>query len=151
MIRVIVAGALAVFLAAHGARAENTMDDAEGAKKELAGLQGTWQCKAGESNGKDDGRDAPKLWVVVFDKNKMIYKENGKVVAEGDLEIDATKSPKHITARFTTLNQTDVMIFFRVGDVLVLCGHRDGKTRPTQFATGTEGGGAFLTAWQRVK
>lgn len=44
-----------------------------------------------------------------------------------------------------TLKQTDVVIFLRVGDVIVLWGHRDGKTRPTKFATGTEVG-AFLTA-----
>ncbi len=151
MIRVVVAVALAVLVALPCARAGDKKNDPEAAKKELAGLQGTWQCKAGESNGKDDGPDAPKLWVVTFDKGKMIYKENGKVVAEGDLEIDATTSPKQITARFHALNQTDVMIFFRIGDVLVLCGHRDGKTRPTRFATGVKGGGAFLTAWERVK
>jgi uncharacterized protein (TIGR03067 family) len=120
-------------------------------KQELAALQGTWQCRAGESNGKDDGREAPKLWVIVIDKDTFLYKENGKLVAVEKLKIDVSQSPKQMTVNFTYLKQTDVMIFLRVGDVLLLCGNRDGKTRPTKFESGTKAGGAFLTAWERVK
>ena len=75
----------------------------------------------------------------------------GETFAEGDLAVAPEKSPKHLTFRFPAKEQTDVMIYLRIGDTLMLCGHRDSKTRPGQFETGTKQGGEFLTVWERVK
>jgi len=130
---------------------QDKANGSDAAKKEVAGLQGTWQCRGSESNGKDDGADGARAWTLAFGKEKAVYKRNGEAFAEGDLVVDPEKAPKHLTLSFPAKGQTDVMIFLRVGDVLILCGHRDGKTRPAQFETGTEQGGAFLSVWERVK
>jgi uncharacterized protein (TIGR03067 family) len=129
------------------ASAQEKLDKAEAAKKELAALQGTWKMVAYE----EDGKEVPaedRLYII--DKDKMTFKQNGEVAAEGTLELDATRTPKHLDYRITS-GQTDLIIYTRVGDYLIQCGRRDGKTRPSEFATGTANGGAYLIVLQRQK
>lgn len=131
--------------------AQEKVDKTEAAKKELAELQGDWKLMTHEEDGKlvDYGGDTQ---VYTIDKDKMVVKRKGEVLAEGPIEIDATRSPKHMDYRLNS-GQVDLIVFIRVGDYLIQCGHRDGKTRPSEFATNTStsNGGAYLIVLQRQK
>jgi uncharacterized protein (TIGR03067 family) len=132
------------------ASAQEKIDKAEAVKKELAALQGTWKLVTHEEGGKDvpyaEG-EAPRY---IFDKDKLTFKVKDEVIAEGPIDLDPTRSPKHMELRLTS-GQTDLTIYIRVGDYLIQCGHRDGKTRPSEFATGTPNGGAYLVILKREK
>jgi uncharacterized protein (TIGR03067 family) len=84
-----------------------------------------------------------------IDKDKMTVKRKGEVIAEGPIELDPTNSPKQLDDKLMS-GQTDLTIYIRVGDYLIQCGHRGGKTRPTEFATGTTKGGAYLSIGEGV-
>ncbi len=80
----------------------------------------------------------------------MTVKRKDEVIAEGPITLDTKTSPKQLDFRLTS-GQTDLTIYIRVGDYLIQCGHRDGKTRPSEFATGTSKGGAYLIVLKREK
>lgn len=129
--------------------AEEKDDKAEAAKKELEALQGTWKLMTHEEEGKivaygDD------VHLYTIEKDKMTVKRKGEVIAEGSIDLDPKKSPRHLDVRLTS-GQTDLTIYIRVGDYLIQCGSRDGKTRPSDFATGTAKGGAYLLVLKREK
>jgi uncharacterized protein (TIGR03067 family) len=130
-------------------RAQEKVDKAEAAKKELAELQGDWKLMTHEEDGKivDYGGDTQ---IYTIAKDQMIVKRKGDVIAEGPIELDATRSLKQMDYRLNS-GQVDLIIFIRVGDYLIQCGHRDGKTRPSEFATNTSNGGAYLIVLQRQK
>ncbi len=129
--------------------AEEKVDKAEAAKKELDELQGDWKLMTHQEDGKLVDYDGDKQ-IYTIEKDKMIVKRNGDVFGEGPIEIDATRSPKQMDYRLNS-GQVDLIIFIRVGDYLIQCGHRDGKTRPSEFATNTSNGGAYLIVLQRQK
>jgi uncharacterized protein (TIGR03067 family) len=131
------------------ASAQEKIDKAKAAKKELAALQGTWSVMAAEEKGKE----VPgKGNLYVIDKDQMTFKsEKGGVIAKGTLELDPTRSPKHMDYRLTSRKQTDLIIYIRVGGYLIVCGRRDGKTRASEFATGMANGGEYLQVLKRVK
>jgi uncharacterized protein (TIGR03067 family) len=130
------------------ASAQDKTDKAEAVKKELAALQGTWKLVAIEEGGKDS--PIKEETYSIIDKDVVRVKYKGKVTSEGTISLDPTKSPKHMDVRFD-FGQTDVTIYLRVGDYLIQCGHRDGKTRPVEFASGTVKGGAYLVVLKREK
>jgi uncharacterized protein (TIGR03067 family) len=103
-----------------------------------------------EESGKDvpDGED---VHLDTVEKDKLTVERNGGVYAEGQIELDPTKSPKQLDFRRTDGRQTELTIYIRVGDLLIQCGHRDGKPRPTELATATAKGGAYLIVLQRQK
>jgi uncharacterized protein (TIGR03067 family) len=123
----------------------------EAVKKELAALQGTWRLKAGEDGGKEQAPEELKRYSLVFDGSKVTFKQDSETVAEGKADVDPMKSPKHMTIKWNIREQPDVIIFIRVGNFLTMCGRRNGGTRPTEFASGTEKGGEFLNVWEREK
>src|SRR5437016_5937613 len=110
---------------AHPVAAQEKIDKAEAVKQELAALQGTWKLVAHEENGKDVPTDDGGIRLYIIDKDKMTFKKKDDVLAEGTLELDPTRSPKHMDYRLTS-GQTDLIIFLRVGDYLIKCGRRDG-------------------------
>jgi uncharacterized protein (TIGR03067 family) len=101
-----------------------------------------------------DGKDVPyadaEVRFYVIDKDKMTFKKKDEVIAEGPIELDPTRSPKHMDYRLTS-GQTDLIVYIRTGDYLIKCGRRDGKTRPSEFATGTANGGEYLIVLKREK
>jgi uncharacterized protein (TIGR03067 family) len=131
------------------ALAQEKIDKAEAANKELVALQGTWKLMTHEEDGKDVpyGEDV-QLYIV--EKDKITVKRKGDVIAERPIELDATRSPKHLDFQRTG-GQTELTIYIRVGDYFIQCGRRDGKTRPSEFATGTANGGEYLIVLKREK
>jgi uncharacterized protein (TIGR03067 family) len=127
-----------------GARAQEKDQE-----KELAALQGTWRLESYEENGKVVAIQDTVLYVI--DKDKWTTKSNGEVKSEGTIIGPyPARSPKHLDVQQAT-GQTELTIYIRVGDHLIQCGHRDGKTRPSEFATGTPNGGAYLIVLKRQK
>lgn len=121
-------------------------------EKELAALQGTWVLLRHEESGKvvvDDNTPDNKRERLIINGNKVVCK-NGETIVEGKVVLDATKNPKHLDLQYTP-KHSDVTIYVRAGNYLILCGNRDGKTRPTEFVSGAEKGGEALTVWKREK
>ena len=129
------------------ASAPERKDKAAVAQKELAALEGTWRVVTHEENGREYSY-GDNFQLYVIEKDTFTVRKREGVLAEGTIELDATRSPKQLDFRLTT-GQTDVIIDIRVGDYWIQCGNRDGKTRPTQFATGTPDGGAYLLVLKR--
>jgi uncharacterized protein (TIGR03067 family) len=121
-------------------RAEERADE-----RELEALQGCWvaiHCVEGGKLVEDDTKRR-----LIIDGHRCIYEENGNELAKGKVLLRATKDPKHLDFEWSS-GQTDVTIYVRAGDYIIQCGNRDGKTRPVEFRSGVEGGGAFLTIWK---
>jgi uncharacterized protein (TIGR03067 family) len=118
-------------------------------EKELAALQGTWILLRHEEGGKvvvDDNTPDDKRERLIFKGDKATGINRG-TIAEGKVVLDATKTPKHLDLQFTW--GTDVIIYVRAGNYLIQCGNREGKARPTEFVSGAEKGGEFLTVWKK--
>jgi uncharacterized protein (TIGR03067 family) len=121
-------------------------------EKELAALQGTWVLLRHEECGKvvvDDNTPEDKRERLIIKGDKVVCK-NGETIVEGKLVLDATKTPKQLDLRFTP-GHSDVTIYVRAGNYLILCGNRGGNTRPTEFVSGAEKGGEVLTVWKLEK
>jgi uncharacterized protein (TIGR03067 family) len=123
-------------------------DKSEAAKKELAALQGMWKLRTHEEQGKLLPHDDTQFVTIADDK--ITWEQHGEVVMQGTIELEAGRSPKHLNYQFTS-GRSDQVIYIRVGDYLIQCGRRDGKTRPSEFATATANGGEYLIVLKRVK
>jgi uncharacterized protein (TIGR03067 family) len=130
------------------APAPETNDKAKAVKKELAALKGTWKLITHVEGGRVVEYDNPQLYT--FADDKLTVKRGDQVIAEGPIDLDPTKVPKHLDFRLTS-GQTDLTIYIREGDHLIQCGCRDGKTRPSEFAAGTANGGEYLIVLKREK
>jgi uncharacterized protein (TIGR03067 family) len=124
------------------------IDTAEVAKKELAALKGTWKLITHVEGGRVVDYNTPQLYTFAADKLTVTLGD--QVIAEGPVDLDTTKAPKHLRFRLTS-GQTDLTIYIREGDHLIQCGCRDGKTRPSEFAAGTANGGEYLIVLRREK
>jgi uncharacterized protein (TIGR03067 family) len=123
-------------------------DKAEAVKKELAALKGTWKLITHVEGGRVVEYDDPQLYT--FADDTLTVKRGDQVIAEGPIDLDPTKVPKHLDFRRTS-GQTELTIYIREGDHLIQCGCRDGKTRPSEFAAGTASGGEYLIVLKREK
>jgi uncharacterized protein (TIGR03067 family) len=115
--------------------------------REIAALQGTWRMLRWEENGKMVPlEDLGLHWHVKG--GKMVAEEKGKVIGEGKLEyLEATRTPALMDIHWFG-RKTDTQIYVRAGDLLIMCGNRDGGPRPTCFKTGCPAGGTFLVVFQ---
>jgi uncharacterized protein (TIGR03067 family) len=128
-----VAPALPEALAQDGARAE---------REELAALKGTWKCMRLEEGGKLVDRKG----TYTVDGHELTTDWDGSR-GEARFHINASSEPKHLDIVFAQ-DRKDLTIYVRAGAYLIQCGNRDGKPRPTRFATGVEGGGEYLIVWK---
>src|SRR5262245_29308328 len=145
--------ALAVFLtpcfwqaSPSSARGQEKSDKAELTKNELRDLQGTWKVIVFEQNGKELALQKRKY---IFENNKMMY-VNGEVKVEWTFSVDPTKNPKQMDLERTS-GPGDVTIYVLAGKYMIICGSRDGKTRPSEFACDSDKGGGYLLVLQRQK
>ncbi|HMF16726.1 MAG TPA: TIGR03067 domain-containing protein [Gemmataceae bacterium] len=97
------------------------------AKKDTAGLQGTWKADLGE-----------KKLVVTFKGNKF-HVQIGDENYKGSFKIDPTKKPKHIDMTVKEgdkfVKMTSVGIYELKGDTLKWAANEPGKdVRPDEFA-----------------
>jgi uncharacterized protein (TIGR03067 family) len=126
----------------HTVRYERSHEKAQ--DDELMALQGTWVPLWYEEGGKKGNAISTRH---ILKEDRLTVQVNVKTVAEGKVVLDATKNPKRLEYQLAS-GQTHVIIFVRVGDYVIYCGNRDGKTWPTEFATGTPKGGEYLIAWK---
>jgi uncharacterized protein (TIGR03067 family) len=133
-----------VFLAG----ADAGKDDA--AKKEIDKFQGTWVVVSAEREGQplDDIKDDK----VTFSGDKMTIKTKMRD-QEGTFKLDPTKKPKAIDIKpseGSEKGQTIQGIYSLEGDRLKFCFARDGKERPSEFAT-KAGSGLMMVELKRAK
>lgn len=121
-------------------------DKQEMAKKELKKLEGTWTFIYYDDNGQEGALNKQQY---VISNETITYSRRGYSV-EGTLEIDPSTTPRHFDCKFKS-GQTDLAIYTLAGDYLIICGHRDGETRPSEFVAGTEKGGAYVLVLRREK
>jgi uncharacterized protein (TIGR03067 family) len=121
------------------------LDQAKTQQKELTALQGAWVPLQYEAGGKKVQGEFNFRQIIKG--NKVTFQVNGETKAEGKVVVDPTKNPKHLDFQFTS-GQTDFIIYVRAGDYIIYCGNRDGKTRPSEFASGTANGGEYLQVWK---
>jgi uncharacterized protein (TIGR03067 family) len=115
---------------------------------ELAAIQGTWFPRQYEEAGKRVR--GPFDFKQFIKGDKVTFQVNGETKADGTVVLDPTKNPKQMDFQFSS-GQTDLIIYVRVGDYITYCGNRDGKTRPTEFVSGTAKGGEYLMVWKIAK
>ena len=128
--------------------AQEKSDTAEAAKTERAALTGTWKLITHVEGGRVVDYNTPQRFTFADDKVTVTLGD--QVIAEGPVDLDTTKAPRHLDFRLTS-GQTDLTIYIREGDHLIQCGCRDGKTRPAEFAAGTATGGEYLIVLRREK
>ncbi len=83
----------------------------------------------------------------ILQGDKITFQVNGETKAEGTLRVDPTTLLKHMDVQFSS-GQKELVIYIFVGDAILCCGNRDGKTRPTRFECGTKDGGEYLVTWK---
>jgi uncharacterized protein (TIGR03067 family) len=92
------------------ASAPYKIDKAGAAKKELAALKGTWKLITHVEGGRVVEYDNPQLYT--FADDKVTVKLGDQVIAEGPMDLDPTKAPKHLDFRLTS-GQTDLTIVLK--------------------------------------
>jgi uncharacterized protein (TIGR03067 family) len=116
----------------------------------LAAFQGTWNLVAHEIDGKPlEGVEDIKGQLII-NQEKMTYYQDGKIRHEGKVALDVTKNPKQLVFAYTS-GRSDVAIYVSAGNYMITCRNTDGKTFPSEFASGTEKGGTYLDVWKREK
>src|SRR5262249_15159339 len=65
-----------------------------------------------------------KTGQLIFDQDKVTYKQNGITHLEGKVDLDPTTSVKQLDQYFTS-GRTDLTIYVRAGDYLIQCGNVD--------------------------
>jgi uncharacterized protein (TIGR03067 family) len=130
------------------AAARDGGDERELEEKELAALQGTWECRRWEQEGKlmptKDTRSANTR--VVIDGRKAVFQAEGYETREGTINVDVTKTPRHLN--FSTGGLTIRCLYVRAGDHVIMCMGFGDRERPTEFVTGSAKGGASLYVWE---
>jgi len=138
--------ALAVF-AVLTARAQ----DNEAAKKDLAGLQGSWTMIAGER----DGRPFPTEFLSnserVVKGDETTVSVNGQLFMKAKFSLEPSRNPKAIDYAINggpSAGLTMYGIYELDGDKLKFCLSTPGKERPAALATRPDDG-QTMTVWKR--
>ena len=122
------------------------------AKEELKQLAGTWQVVPLDgSEGDKDAQTAAKKLKTKIDGDKYTVMSEGKVVEEGTLKVDPSKTPKTMDMTVTKgdgKGRVVECIYKLDKDSLRLSTALPGKARPVSFETSRDSG---LTKAQREK
>lgn len=112
--------------------------------KEFAALQGTWTPLYYEEGGVR-GRPAATRHIIRGDK--VTVQVNGETITEGKVILDTSRNPPQLDLKLTS-GQSHALIYTRAGDYITCCGTRDGKPRPSAFATSAATDGVYLMVWK---
>jgi uncharacterized protein (TIGR03067 family) len=117
-------------------------------------LAGAWQATAGEKSGKP----APELkgHELVFSGDRFtIRSKAGKLLFEGTVRVDTSKSPPSIDFVHTkgdAQGKTWLGIYELAGDALKICDNAGDVTKPRPTALATQvGSGLDLLTFRRLK
>ncbi len=106
-------------------------------KDDLGKLQGQWTLKSYLFNGAPPSPQRKPAERLQIDSDKSFHEtQEGKVVTRGTFTIDASQSPKHITAAFQEGGPTGGPvkgIYELKGDTLRVCVGTPELDRPTKF------------------
>jgi uncharacterized protein (TIGR03067 family) len=108
---------------------------AQGSDEEI--VRGVWVVIHSEDSGKEVS--PAKDLALVLDKNKVIARLRGEIIAEGIYSLDSSKTPKWID--ITIQDRNYLGIYQLEGDILRIChGDPDQPIRSTRFVSepGTE-------------
>jgi uncharacterized protein (TIGR03067 family) len=108
--------------------------------EEFKALHGTWKIIRFEEGGKQQERANA---VYIFSERRCIVKVDGNTIADAEVRLDTAAHPKHLDFHVDQ-NRWDVTIYARCGDFLFICGSRDVKNHPKEFASGTKEGGHYM-------
>jgi uncharacterized protein (TIGR03067 family) len=151
MMRLVVSAAALLFGAAVLADDKKAGRLPEGAKKELARLQGEWLAKEFGRYGRKLDVRGEKLVLVIKDA-KWIFtdREKGEFIA-----IDPKADPKSFDLQSVEAGrkgEVDEAIYKLDGDTLTVCLYQGkDKRRPAKFETGPEQPDTILMVFERVK
>jgi len=120
-------------------------------KKDLDGLQGTWNLVSAMQDGKALPEDKVKQTTIVFKDDTFLFPELAEYATSksGTIKIDATKKPKEMDA-ISTEKEVMLGIYKLNGDKYKVCFAPAGKPRPTKLGS-TAGSGNILQVWERQK
>lgn len=125
----------------------------DGAKKEMAQLEGEWSMVSGEASGASMPEAMVKTGKRIAKDGKTTITFGGRVYFKANFSIDPTKKPKTIDYTMTegpTKGKTHLGIYELDGDTVKFCFAAPGKDRPTEF-TAKEGSQQTLSVWKRTK
>jgi len=125
----------------------------DGAKKEMAKLDGEWSMISGQASGQSLPAEAVKTGKRICKDGETTITISGKVYFKAKVIIDQTKKPKAIDYEMTegpTKGKSHLGIYELDGDTVKFCFAAPGKDRPTEF-TAKEGSGNTLSVWKRDK
>jgi uncharacterized protein (TIGR03067 family) len=137
-----------IFVAPGGVRADEKAD----VEKELKKFEGSWTFASVETGGKELPAAMFEGITVTFKGDKYTVHKGDEVIQTCTLKPDPSKSPKAFDSTVTegpTKGMVILAIYEIDGDTLKVCFDPEGKTRPTEFKTGT--GSQTLVVHKRVK
>ena len=127
------------------ATAQDKPKQADAVNNDLDLLQATWKFSFYEEKGE---QQKPGTREFVISDKKLTYRSGGQDRIETTIEIDASKSPKHLTQTFPN-GDVYSSIYVLADDYVILRGNRNKEKRPTEFSCATEKGGEFLIFLKR--
>lgn len=118
-------------------------------KKDLDGMQGTWNLVSAMQDGKALPGDEVKQTTIVVSGDTFRFPglANDATSRAGTFKLDATKKPKQMD---TTSAEKEVMLGIYALDEnsYKVCFAPVGKPRPSEFGS-TPGSGQILQVWER--
>jgi uncharacterized protein (TIGR03067 family) len=141
-------GTLALLLATSSGRAG---DD----KADLEKFQGTWKVVLFERNGNTIPAERVAGRILIVRGEKFTDKQGDRVLGEGTMKLDSSKSPKVIDAKFTAgpediLGQNVPAIYRFDGEKLEVVSAPPDKPRPSKFASEADTGQMHII-YERMK
>jgi uncharacterized protein (TIGR03067 family) len=127
----------------------------EAINKELAALEGTWKVVSAVQDGnKLSDAQIEGVRFTIEETGKALVKKGEKVLFEGTIKVDPTKTPKTEDATQVSEGEnkgkTTLSIYEIEGDTLKICSAEPGKDRPAGFFS-KPGSGHFLRVFKREK
>ncbi len=128
---------------------------AQDAKADLERFQGTWKVVLFERNGNIIPAERIAGRILIVSGEKFTDKQGDKVLGEGTMALEPTKSPKSVDGKFTAgpeelIGKIVPGIYRFDGEKLEVVSGPPSKTRPAKFASEPDTGQMRLI-YERMK